>query len=88
MPDPSKARPPTPRAHTCRTRFRWGRVFASQAVIDSNLVPSLIHAMSVTSELRVRKEATWAIANATMGGTPEQIRYANHPLSLRPLPLP
>lgn len=27
------------------------------------------------AEFKTRKEATWAITNATTGGTPEQIRY-------------
>jgi len=54
---------------------RGARVRTAQAVIDNNLVPLLIAAMGPSNDLRVRKEATWAIANATMGGTVEQIKY-------------
>jgi len=44
-----------------------------QAVIDANVIPTLIQVMS-RAEFKTRKEAAWAITNATSGGTPEQIR--------------
>lgn len=46
----------------------------SQAVIDANIFPVLIEILQ-KAEFRTRKEAAWAITNATSGGTPEQIRY-------------
>jgi importin subunit alpha-1 len=44
-----------------------------QAVIDAELFPALIEILG-KAEFKTRKEAAWAIANATSGGTPEQIR--------------
>ena len=46
-----------------------------QAVIDANIFPVLIEILQ-KAEFRTRKEAAWAITNATSGGTPEQIRYS------------
>ena len=45
----------------------------SQAVIDANIFPVLIDILG-KAEFKTRKEAAWAITNATSGGTPEQIR--------------
>lgn len=42
-------------------------------VIDANLLPPLINILQV-AEFRTRKEAAWAITNATSGGSAEQIR--------------
>jgi hypothetical protein len=56
-----------------------------QAVMDANLVPSLLAALMPVNELRVRKEATWAIANATMGGTVEQIQFLVERGCIKPL---
>lgn len=44
-----------------------------QTVIDANIFPVLIEILQ-KAEFRTRKEAAWAITNATSGGTPEQIR--------------
>lgn len=44
-----------------------------QAVIDANIFPVLIEILQ-KAEFRTRKEAAWAITNATSGGTPEQMR--------------
>lgn len=49
-------------------------VLSPQAVIDANIFPVLIEILQ-KAEFRTRKEAAWAITNATSGGTPEQIRY-------------
>lgn len=46
----------------------------SQTVIDANIFPVLIDILQ-KAEFRTRKEAAWAITNATSGGTPPQIRY-------------
>lgn len=45
-----------------------------QAVIDANIFPVLIEILG-KAEFKTRKEAAWAITNATSGGTAEQIRY-------------
>ena len=44
-----------------------------QAVIDANIFPVLIEILN-RAEFKTRKEAAWAITNATSGGSPEQIR--------------
>ena len=44
-----------------------------QAVIDSNIIPMLVEILS-KAEFKTRKEAAWAITNATSGGTAEQIK--------------
>ena len=43
-------------------------------MIDANLVPKLLEILS-NAEFEVKKEAAWAIANMTDGGTPEQLNY-------------
>ena len=49
-------------------------IFLFQAVIDANIFPVLIDILG-KAEFKTRKEAAWAITNATSGGTAEQIRY-------------
>jgi importin subunit alpha-1 len=51
-----------------------GNVEQIQAVIDANIFPILIKILS-TAEFKTRKEAAWAITNATSGGNNEQIKY-------------
>ena len=51
-----------------------GNVDQIQQVIDANLIPPLIYLLS-RAKFDVKKEAAWAIATATSGGTPEQIEY-------------
>ena len=48
-------------------------VLLLQAVIDANIFPILIEILG-KAEFKTRKEAAWAITNATSGGSPEQIR--------------
>lgn len=43
-------------------------------MIDTNIFPVLIEILS-KAEFKTRKEAAWAITNATSGGTADQIRY-------------
>ena len=43
-------------------------------VIDANLVPKILELLS-NAEFEVKKEAAWAIANMTDGGTPAQLTY-------------
>ncbi len=45
-----------------------------QAVIDCSIIQPLIQLLS-SAEWDIRKEAAWAISNATSGGTPDQLRY-------------
>lgn len=44
-----------------------------QFVIDSGLVGPLVNLLQ-TAEFEIKKEAAWAISNATSGGTHEQIK--------------
>ncbi|TRZ03674.1 hypothetical protein DNTS_015876 [Danionella cerebrum] len=55
-----------------------------QAVIDSNIFPVMIEILQ-KAEFRTRKEAAWAITNASSGGTPEQIRYLVSLSSIKPM---
>lgn len=48
-------------------------IFYPQAVIDANIFPALIEILR-QAEFKTRKEAAWAITNATSGGTHAQIR--------------
>ena len=47
-----------------------------QDVIDANIFPMLIDILG-KAEFKTRKEAAWAITNATSGGTNEQIRFVS-----------
>ena len=42
-------------------------------MIDANIIPPLIQLL-MNAEFDIRKEAAWAISNATSGGLPEQIK--------------
>lgn len=53
-----------------------------QAVIDANIFPVLIEILG-KAEFKTRKEAAWAITNATSGGTPAQIRYLVEQVGLK-----
>jgi hypothetical protein len=44
-----------------------------QAIIDANIIPPLVSLLA-TAEFDIKKEAAWAISNATSGGTHEQIK--------------
>lgn len=46
-----------------------------QAVIEANIILPLVHLLQ-HAEFDIKKEAAWAISNATSGGSHEQIRYA------------
>lgn len=43
-------------------------------MIDANVFPLLSNKLA-NAEFDVKKEAAWAVANATSGGSPEQIEY-------------
>lgn len=53
--------------------FLYAFIFL-QAVIDANIFPSLINILK-HGDHKTRKEAAWAVTNATSGGTPNQIKY-------------
>jgi importin subunit alpha-6/7 len=57
---------------------------SSQAVIDANIISPLV-ALLASAEFDVKKEAAWAISNATSGGTAEQIRYLVDHGCIKPL---
>lgn len=45
-----------------------------QAVIEAGLIGPLVNLLQ-NAEFDIKKEAAWAISNATSGGTHEQIKY-------------
>jgi hypothetical protein len=45
-----------------------------QAVIEAGLIAPLVSLLQ-NAEFEIKKEAAWAISNATSGGTHEQIKY-------------
>jgi hypothetical protein len=49
-----------------------------QDVIEANLFPPMIDLLR-RAEFDVKKEAAWAISNATSGGSDDQLRYAHLP---------
>lgn len=53
-------------------------------MVDSNIIPPLIHLLS-TAEFDIKKEAAWAISNATSGGTGDQIKYLVTQNCIKPL---
>ncbi len=55
-------------SHPC-----FSELLLMQAVIDANIIPPLV-ALLATAEFDIKKEAAWAISNATSGGTHEQIK--------------
>ena len=44
------------------------------AVIDNNIVPPLLQLLA-HAEFDIRKEAAWAISNATSGGNANKIKF-------------
>ncbi|XP_062120281.1 importin subunit alpha-4-like isoform X3 [Humulus lupulus] len=46
----------------------------TQAVIEANIIHPLVHLLQ-HSEFDIKKEAAWAISNATSGGSHEQIQF-------------
>ena len=47
-----------------------------QAVISGGIIAPLLHLLQ-TAEFDIKKEAAWAISNATSGGSHEQIKYVH-----------
>ncbi|RVW39928.1 Importin subunit alpha-1 [Vitis vinifera] len=60
-------------------------IFAKmQAVIEAGVIAPLVHLLQ-TAEFDIKKEAAWAISNATSGGTHEQIKYLVSQGCIKPL---
>ena len=53
-------------------------------VIDANIIQPLAHLLAM-AEFDIRKEAAWAISNATSGGTQEQIKFLVSVGCIKPL---
>ncbi len=75
---------PTPQACWTVSNITAGTKDQIQAVIDSGLIPPLIGLLA-TAEFDIKKEAAWAISNATSGGTADQIKYLVHNGCIKPL---
>lgn len=45
-----------------------------QSVIEANIIGPLVQLLQ-NAEFDIKKEAAWALSNATSGGTHEQIKY-------------
>jgi len=54
--------------------FACTDICANQAVIEAGIVLPLVQLLQ-HAEFDIKKEAAWAMSNATSGGNPEQIRY-------------
>ncbi|KAF9588505.1 hypothetical protein IFM89_012055, partial [Coptis chinensis] len=54
------------------------------AVIAANIIRPLVHLLQ-TAEFDIKKEAAWAISNATSGGDNEQTKYLMSQGCIRPL---
>ena len=76
------------RAHLAISNIAAGSPPQIQAVIDANIIPPLIDVLSnANSEVWIRKEACWAISNATRCGYQEltRIRYLVDQGCIKPL---
>lgn len=70
--------------HLCITRCLLPLPGQIQTVVDAGIIPPLIHLLA-TAEFDIKKEAAWAISNATSGGTHEQIKYLVSQGCIKPL---
>lgn len=53
--------------------FTFCYISVKQAVIEANIIHPLVHLLQ-HAEFDIKKEAAWAISNATSGGSHDQIR--------------
>nr|GMD10691.1 importin subunit alpha-4 [Ipomoea batatas] len=56
----------------------------AKAVIDANIILPLVYVLQ-NAEFDIKKEAAWAISNATSGGSHEQIRFLVNQGCIKPL---
>lgn len=47
-----------------------------QCVVEANIIAPLVNLLQ-NAEFDIKKEAAWAISNATSGGSQEQIKYVS-----------
>jgi hypothetical protein len=52
--------------------------------MDAGIMPPLVHLLQ-SAEFDIKKEAAWAISNATSGGTADQLKYLVDVGAVRPL---
>lgn len=57
-----------------------------QAVVEAGLIGPLVNLLQ-NAEFDIKKEAAWAISNATSGGTHDQIKYGLNFFNSLPLVL-
>ncbi|CAN1219648.1 Importin subunit alpha-2 [Linum perenne] len=58
--------------------------FSAFCVIEANIIGPLVHLLQ-NAEFDIKKEAAWAISNATSGGTHDQIKYLVSQGCIKPL---
>ena len=56
-----------------RTQLQ-SNVLQTQAIIEAGLIAPLVNLLQ-NAEFDIKKEAAWAISNATSGGSHDQIKY-------------
>ncbi len=55
-----------------------------QSVVEAGILPPLVHLLG-TAEFDIKKEAAWALSNATSGGSHDQIKYLVQIGCIKPL---
>lgn len=83
LPPLPPARPPAT-AHRTISNITAGNKDQIQSIIDAGIIPPLIHLLG-SAEFDIKKEAAWAISNATSGGSHIQIRYMVEMGCIKPL---
>ncbi len=53
-------------------------------MVEAGILPPLVHLLG-TAEFDIKKEAAWALSNATSGGTHDQIKYLVQIGCIKPL---
>ncbi|THF95598.1 hypothetical protein TEA_016640 [Camellia sinensis var. sinensis] len=65
-------------------RLGTGQIGIPYAVIEANIILPLVHLLQ-HAEFDIKKEAAWAISNATCGGSHDQIRFLASQGCIKPL---